>query len=115
VRLLELDAPAVAASCGNYQRHPVIIVGQGRMHVEPKGAPGDLHELAEEALDGVPASVVARQLAAPADVPQNVLGEEVVQRREVPLENAAYPSLIRATLEWSAMAPPSISHTLYRQ
>ena len=91
MRHLELDAPGIAAPCGNCQRLVVIIVGQDRMHADPKGSSGDPHELTEEAVDGVPASVVARRLATPAAVPQNVHSEEVVQRREVPLGERSVP------------------------
>lgn len=59
------------------------IVDEDRLQVELERALGDFQQLAQESVDGVPPVVVVGELAAPGLVPDQVLGEDVVEDAEV--------------------------------
>src|SRR6202012_5524335 len=62
VTVIGLDAPAVPARPLVYQRHAALIVREHRLQIDVERSLCALHELAEEAIYGVPAAVFARQL-----------------------------------------------------
>ena len=58
VRFVDLHAPATPAGRRNRQRDAVLVVDQDRMQVKVERSLGDLHELAEEPVDGLPPAVL---------------------------------------------------------
>jgi len=84
VRFVDLDAPAAPAGRDGHQRDAVLIVGQDCMKVDAERSLSYLHELAEEPVDCLAPAVLTRGLIPPVLVPQQVLGEQVV-------ENGAQP------------------------
>jgi len=85
VRLVDLDAPATPAGRDDHQRDSMLVVGQDCMKVSAKGSLRYLHDLAEEPEDRLPPAVLTRQLVPPGIVPQQVLGEQVVEDGEIAL------------------------------
>jgi hypothetical protein len=51
----------------------------------------DLHELAEEPVDGLPPAVLTRCLIPPGIVPQQVLGEQVIKSGKITLGESGVP------------------------
>src|SRR5579863_1961898 len=83
VRFVDLDAPAAAAGRKDHQRDAVLIVGEDCMKVNAERPFRDLHELAEEPVDGIPPAVLTRCLIPPSIVPPQVLGEQVIESGEI--------------------------------
>ena len=58
LRFVDLYAPAAPAGRGNRQRDAVLVVGQDRMQAMVERSLGDLHELAEQPVDGLPPAML---------------------------------------------------------
>jgi hypothetical protein len=78
-------APVSHAARDDRQRHAALVVGEDCVDVDVQGPLGDLHELAEQAVDGVPAAVVTLDLIPASGVEQHIVGEQVAGGGEVTL------------------------------
>lgn len=74
------------------------------MDVDVEGPLGDLHELAEQAVDCVPAAGVILDLIPASDVEQHIVGEQVVEGGE-----GSVGVLRRATFGCSDMVSPAVA------
>ena len=85
VRHRDLDRLAPAGGGQRGQHHGVLVVGEDVVHVQPERAAGFLGDAAEEAEHLIPAVIVAAERPAALYVPDHVVGEQLGERRQVPL------------------------------
>jgi hypothetical protein len=85
MRFIDLDAAAAPTGAKDHQRDAVLIVGEDCMKVGAEGSLRDLHELAEEPVDGLPPAVLTRCLIPSGIVPEQVLGKQVIESGEIAL------------------------------
>jgi hypothetical protein len=83
VCFFDFDAPAAPAGAEDHQYDAVLIVGKYRPDIQVERSLCDLHELTEHPVDCLASAVVAGQLAPPAEMPQDILGKQVVESGEV--------------------------------
>jgi len=88
---VDVDAPAAPTGRDGHQYDAVLIVCEDGVEVKLERSLGDLHELAEEAENGVPPAVFTRDLIPSAFVPLQVLGEQVVEDDEIALGEGGVP------------------------
>jgi hypothetical protein len=94
MRFVDLDAPAAPTGAKHHQRDAVLIVGEDCMKVGAEGSLRDLHELAEELVDGLPTAVLTRCLIPPGIVPQQVFGEQIIESGGIALGESGVPRVL---------------------
>ena len=91
VRVGDPDTPAGPADLSDHQRDTLLVIGEGGPQVKVERTLGDLYQFAEEPVDGLPPAVLTRYLIPPGSVPQQVLGEQVVESGEIALGEGGVP------------------------